>query len=186
MSEPTDTPVVRHPLRLADLPQRKTTRVSLRPTPAQMAELGAVLGLDALRKLSFTAELTPLRGADWQLTAALGATVVQPCRVSLEPVTTRIEETVVRHYLSSWQEAQESEAEMPEDDTAEPLPSVIDLGAVMEEALALAIPAFPRADGVEDLSLAASPPGAAPLTEETVKPFAGLADLKAKLERGED
>jgi len=45
------------------------------------------------------------------------------------------------------------------------------------------VPAYPRADGVEDLDLVAAPPGAEPLTEDTVKPFAGLAALKAQMEK---
>ncbi len=43
----------------------------------------------------------------------------------------------------------DDEAEMPEDDTAEPLPEVIDPGAVMFEALALALPDYPRAPKAE-------------------------------------
>jgi uncharacterized metal-binding protein YceD (DUF177 family) len=179
-------PIVSHPLRLSDLGQRKATHVRLAPDAAQMKALAEALAISDLRKLTFDAELRPARGADWILEARLGATVVQPCRVSLEPVTTRIDEVVRRQYLSNWQDAVEDEAEMPDDETAEPLPAMIDLGAVMEEALALALPAFPRADSVEIIDLTAAPKGAVALNDDAVKPFAGLAGLKAQLEKDKD
>ena len=71
---------------------------------------------------------------------------------------------------------------MPEDDEAEPLPAVLDLSEVMQEALALALPAFPRAEGVELGEAVYTEPGAEPMTEEKVKPFAGLAALKKRME----
>ena len=67
----------------------------------------------------------------------LGATVTQACVVTLAPVITRIEETVTRRYLADMPEPEGEEVEMPEDDSAEPLPVIIDPGAVMIEALAL-------------------------------------------------
>ncbi len=67
------------------------------------------------------------------------------------------------------------------DETVEPLPAVIDAGAVMVEALTLALPPYPRAAEAEFAGAAAAPEGAAPLTEEeTTRPFAGLADLLKK------
>lgn len=171
-----------HPVRLADLPQRKTTRIVIAPDASQCVALAAALGVSAVRKLRFEVALTPRKGADWDLVGQLGATVEQPCRVSLVPVNTRIEEPVERHYVADWEDVTDAEAEMPEDDTVEPLPATIDVGAVMEEALALAIPVYPRAEGVEDVNLQAAPPGADPLDEAAVKPFAGLAGLKAQME----
>ncbi len=79
---------------------------------------------------------------DWRLEAKLGATVVQPCVVTAEPVTTRIDDPVTRRYLAQMPEPQGDEVEMPEDDSAEPLPDVLDLSAVMAEALALALPLY--------------------------------------------
>ena len=75
---------------------------------------------------------------------------------------------------------------MPEDDTAEPLPEVIDLTEVTREALALALPLYPRAPGAELGEAVFAAPGTAPIRDEDLKPFAGLAALKAKLEPGGD
>jgi uncharacterized metal-binding protein YceD (DUF177 family) len=72
--------------------------------------------------------------------------VVQPCVVTLEPVTTRIEEPVERRFRAELPEPLPgAEVEMPEDDALEPLPETLDLGRVMTEALALAVPEYPRA-----------------------------------------
>ena len=175
-------PVLSHPLRPADLSQRKPTHVRLVPDAGQLEELSDRLGVDALRKVRLEGELRPGPGRDWTLEAALGATIVQPCRVTTDPVTTRIEEPVRRHYSADYDAPTSTELEMPEDDSLEPLPSVIDMGDVLEEALTLAIPAFPRAPSADGLDLSATPPGAAPIEDDEAKPFAALSALKDKLQ----
>jgi uncharacterized metal-binding protein YceD (DUF177 family) len=141
------------------------------------------MGISGVKKLLFEGQLTPNGRGDWRLDATLGATVVQPCVVTLAPVTTRIDEKVTRRFLSRWSEPEAgSETEMPEDDTTEPLGSAIDPAAVMAEALALALPDYPRAEGADLGTAVFTEPGAEPLTDEAAKPFAGLADLKKKLE----
>ncbi|MEM7710778.1 MAG: DUF177 domain-containing protein [Pseudomonadota bacterium] len=178
-------PILSHPLRLADLPQRKPTTMRLVPDEGQLEALADRLDVDVFRKVRFDATLAPEAGRDWILSGKLAATVVQPCRVTTDPVTTRIEEAVTRRYTPDVPEPSGEEMEMPEDDGVEALPETLDLGEVLEEALALAIPDFPRAEGVEDIDLAAAPPGAEPLDDDAAKPFAGLAALKARME-GDD
>jgi uncharacterized metal-binding protein YceD (DUF177 family) len=179
-------PVLSHPLRLADLPQGRPTALRLVPDDGQLAALADRLDVDLVRKVRLDATLSPGPGRDWTLSGRLGATVVQPCRVTTEPVTTRIEELVSRRYTPDMPEPSGDEMEMPEDDGVEPLPTMLDVGEVLEEALSLAIPAFPRAEGAGEVDLTATPPGAAPIDDASVKPFAGLADLKSKLERGDE
>jgi len=178
-------PVLSHPVRFADMPQRKVSRVRLVPDVGQLEALADRLDVDAFRKVLLDVELSPGPGRDWTLTGKLGATVVQPCRVTTEPVVTRIDEPVTRRYTPDLTTPEGEEVEMPEDDSLEPLPKVLDLGDVLEEALALLIPEFPRAEGAEDIDLTVQPPGAEPLSDEAVKPFAGLAALKARMEGGE-
>jgi len=170
------------PVRLADLGHRGI-EFEIVPGPEILDDLARRLDLLALRKLRLAGHLRPDGPRDWRLEAQLGATVVQPCRVTLEPVTTRIDEPVVRRYLARWDTPSETEAEMPEDDTAEPLPETVDLSAVAAEALALALPAFPRADGADLDVQAFTEPGKAPLTDDDVKPFAGLAGLRDRLRK---
>jgi uncharacterized metal-binding protein YceD (DUF177 family) len=168
-------------LRLGTLSTRGPTAFDVIPDAATLETMKSRLGLSGLRNLRLVGEIAPIGRQDWRLDARLGATVVQPCAVTNAPVTSRIEEVVERRYLADWTEPEEAELEMPEDDTAEPLPDTVDLLAVLEEALALALPVFPRAPDAELGEVAAAPPGAAPIEEEP-SPFAALADLKKRME----
>jgi uncharacterized metal-binding protein YceD (DUF177 family) len=170
-------------LRLADLPTRKITQISYIPNAEAMAQLADEMDLSALRKMRLEGTLQPLGNKDWQLQARLGATVVQPCGVTLEPVTTRIEEPIFRQYLSDWEAPTGAEAEMDGDDTSDPLPETLDLAEIAAEALAMAVPRYPRVEGATLGQADFAEPGVAPLTDDDVKPFAGLAGLKAKLEK---
>jgi uncharacterized metal-binding protein YceD (DUF177 family) len=171
-------------IRIADLPAGKPHSFLLQPDREDLTRLAERLGIPAVRKIRFEGQLQPLGQKDWQLKARLGATVVQPCIVTLDPVTTRLEEDVSRTYRADLpEETLTGELEMPEDDSEEPLPRLLDLGEVMLEALALALPLYPRADGVGYGDTQVAEPGTAPLTDEEVKPFAGLKTLRDKLEK---
>ena len=162
------------PLRLADLNARAGARFRLTPTTEARAELAADLGVERIRKLTFQGSLTPQGRHDWRLEGTLGATVVQACVVTAAPVTTRVDTPVTRHYLRKMPSPQGPEAEIPEDDTLEPLTPEIDPGLVMAEALALALPDYPRAEGADlpDWITGAGAEDARP------NPFAALAGLK--------
>ncbi len=172
------------PLRVAQLAGRKATQIDLQPDAATRAQIAQMLGLDSLRKFRFTAKLQPFGKSDWEVIGTVGATVVQPCAVTLAPVSTRIDEAVTRRFLANMPAPEGMEIEMPEDDTLEPLGAEIDISAIALEALSLALPAFPRAptalEGPE-IMLESRPEGAAPIQPEQSKPFAALAELRAKL-----
>lgn len=170
-----------HTIRLADLTARTATDILLEPDAGARAALASALGIPAIRKLRFDARLAPRGKRDWVLRADLGATVVQDCVATLAPVTTRIDETVTRSYLADYATPEGGEVEMPEDDTAEPLPDSLELYDVLHEALALALPPFPRADGAEPAVTAVTEPGKTPMTDDDARPFAGLAGLRDRL-----
>ncbi len=101
-----------------------------------------------MTELSFKGAIRPVGRGDFALEGHLTARVTQPCVVTLEPVLTLVEREVSRRYLAEFEQPTEAEAaEMPEDDSAEPLGDVIDPAAVMIEDLALALPDYPRAAG---------------------------------------
>ncbi|MEM8774516.1 MAG: DUF177 domain-containing protein [Pseudomonadota bacterium] len=141
------------------------------------------LGLLGLKKLRFEGTITPVESKDWLLEGKLGATVVQSCVVTLEPVTTRLEEFVSRRFIESIEETYTAgeESAMPDDDSVDVLGNVINLIDVLSEALSLALPAYPRKPGLEFSEALAAPPGVKPLSDEDTKPFAGLAQLREKL-----
>jgi uncharacterized metal-binding protein YceD (DUF177 family) len=170
-----------HIVRLDD-GSRIADAFELAPPAGVRGALAQRLGILGLRKLRFAGRLEPEGKRDWRLMAELGATVVQSCVVTLAPVTTRIDEPMERRYLAQMPDLPDGdEIEMP-DDMVEPLPAALDLGAVMAEALALALPPWPRAEGVEYGQGAYAEPGTQPLTDDDARPFAGLKGLIRKRE----
>jgi uncharacterized metal-binding protein YceD (DUF177 family) len=180
---PQDDAFPRKVVRLAEQQGRKPIEFVIEPDAAGRAAIAQALDISGIRKLRIAGSLIPTARRDWRLEADLGATVVQPCVVTLAPVTTRIDEKVVRTYLSDLPPPAPGEVEMPEDDTIEPLPASLDLAEVMVEALALALPAYPRAPGADLGEMTVTAPGLTPLDADAVRPFAGL---KAALGRKDD
>ena len=181
MSETPAPSPLRHPMPVRQLSTRKATRFDLTPDEATRAALAAHVGLIALPFLRFKGEVQPKGRNDMALTATLEAVVVQPCSVTLVPVTSRLTETVERRYLADFAEATGDEVELDGNDTDEPLPEVIDAGQVATEALILALPLYPRAAGAALGAAVFAPPGAEPLLDTDLRPFAGLAALRATL-----
>ncbi len=156
----------------------------IEPDAETRAGMAETLGLIAVKKLRLEGKLTPEEAQDWRLEAMLGATVVQPCVATLDPVTTRIDAPVLRRYLADMPDMPEGdEIEMPEDESAEPLPSEIELLALTIEALALNVPDYPRSADAEAIETVFAAPGVTPMSDEEAKPFAGLAALRDKLEK---
>ena len=159
---------------------------SLKLSDEARTEMAKTLDLLALKKPSLIGTLKPHGADDWLLQARMGATVQQACVITLAPVGARIEESVERLFvriMPSFDELEEdAEVEMPEDERAEPLENTINLADVFREALSLALPPYPRAEGASLESAVFTEEGKAALTDEDTKPFAGLAALKAKLQ----
>ncbi len=178
--------VLRHSLEVASLARYTGERhIDLVPDADELAALSGQLGASILRKVSLKGQLEPVGKRDWLLTARLGATIIQPCVATLAPVTTRVEEDVVRLWQAEIGDKAEagSEEEMPGDTSEEQLGNTIDLGQVLVESLALAVPLYPRAEGVEMEQAVFAAPGIAPMHDEDARPFAGLAALRGKLEK---
>ena len=167
-------------IRLSEL--TKPTQFDLAPDNEARVAIADRLEITAIKKLRFSGALTPEGDSDWRLEAMLGATVIQPCVSTLDPVTTRLDEKIVRRYLSDPPQLPEGdEIEMPEDETIEPLPDTLDLDAVMEEALALSLPIWPRAAGVDPVDMRVSAPGVVPLSDDDAKPFSSLNSIRDRL-----
>lgn len=178
-------------LSLRDLPAREGRPIVETATDDERAAIAAAMELSALS--GFTVEARVQREYDlgWRLEGRIRADVVQECVITLKPVESRINESFLRMFrpMSEEEEAAENMAEVSLDplgeDPPEPLGSGIDLGAVALESLALALDPYPRAPGAVFTPVQAQPPGAAPLTDEAVRPFAALGALK-KSDRDDD
>ncbi|EIE52219.1 hypothetical protein AL036_05220 [Salipiger aestuarii] len=175
-------------LRVAGLRTGTPTVFDLRPDDKARAAIAARLGLLSLRKLRFSGALIPEGRDAWRLDATLGATVAQPCVVTLEPVTTRIDEPVERVWrpiAAPSDRTDGAEIEISGDDI-DPLPEVIDLRAVLTEALALALPLYPHAPGAREVTKSLDAAAAPDPEDERPNPFAALEGLKSKLGAGSD
>ncbi len=169
-----------HPLRVTRLSAKVPTTFDLSPDAAARAALAADLGISAIDAMTFRGTLTPVGRRDFTLEAVLAARVVQPCVVTLQPVTTTLRDTVLRRFSRDYRDPTGDEMEL-EDDTVEPLPEVIDIGAVATEALALMLPEYPRARGAVFATADLSDNDQGDNLADRPKPFAGLADLATKL-----
>ncbi len=167
--------------RVSDLSQKQGASFSLTPSADALREIESALGLQAVRKVRFEGDLSTFGKRDWQLNGKLGATVVQSCVVTLEPVTTRIDTDVTRQFIADYEAPSEEEYELTDDENIEPLPTEIDVFEILKESLALALPPYPRKENAELTTSAYTEPGKKAMTDEDVKPFAGLAALRDKL-----
>ena len=183
----TDNAQKTRKLRVAGLDTQKPTPFKLEPSAPQRKAIAAQLKLIELRKVRFEGRIAPTGDADWTLTGDLGATVVQPCVLTLEPVSTRIDVPVSRLFLAKWETApvSDEEVEINPDDNSEPLNTHIDMDAILIEALSLALPLYPKAEGASLETTSFSKAGVTPMTDEAARPFAGLASLRDKLKKDE-
>jgi uncharacterized metal-binding protein YceD (DUF177 family) len=164
----------------ATIAGKKPLHFTYAPEAEARAAIAAHLGLINLPKLVLKGSFAPQGRGDVVLRAQLSAQVVQPCTITLEPVTSRLHSDVSRDYLRDFAQPDALEAELgPEDQ--EPLPESFDIAAIAIEELTLALPLYPRAKGAVLDSVIAAPKGAAPLTDAALRPFAGLADLAAAM-----
>ncbi len=155
----------------------------LAPDAAETKALARLLGARSVRKMRFAGQLAPAGKEVWILSAHLGATVIQRCVVTLDPVTTRIDMDLRRRFVPADPRAGAEIILSPhdeDDDEIETLSDRLDLGRIAVEALALALPAYPRREGVSLATALPQDPGAS-LNDGVVKPFAGLAALRDKL-----
>ena len=181
MADPTKTPEI---LRVADLSPSRGLVLNLVADAAMRAQMAELLDLPSVRKLSFRGTLTGIGKRDWELRGDLGATAEQSCVITLESITTRIDVPLRRQFLEHMPTpSTDEEMEMPEDESSEPLAEFIDMPRILTEALALALPDYPRKDGATLTQTVFTTPGSTPMSDDDAKPFAGLAALKQNLDK---
>lgn len=179
------TPPFLRPFRAAQLPRAVATAFDLTPTADELPGIERFLGLQSLSGLRFKGTLIGVGETDWRAEGRLTATTTQGCVITLAPVVQSVDEQVRRGYtpLTTGEDGAEIDLDPDADDDDDPdgFTDEIDLGQLALETLALALDPYPRAkDAVLDRHLFA-PPGTEPLSDEAIKPFAKLAELKEKL-----
>lgn len=152
------------------------------PTEDETNEMAALFDVVSIRKMRFQGVIAPFEDNGWLLEGKLGVSVSQNCVVTLERVRTRLDLDIRRIFTPmAAPDENEITLDASHNDEIEPLGKEIDLGLVAMEALALAIPEYPRVEGAELPESSFSPPETSDIEEEAPKPFAGLAALKEKL-----
>jgi uncharacterized metal-binding protein YceD (DUF177 family) len=171
-----------HLLRIADLKQSGKTAFDITFSSDELQSARDELDLVKMTKMRFRGTIAPSGTSDWELTAEVGASVVQSCVVTLAPVKTRIDEPVYRLYRKDMPEFEEGSVnEMELEDYEEPLGTEFDLFAIAKEAVSLALPPYPKAAGAKLESGQFAEEGVTPMTDDDAKPFASLAALKDNL-----
>ncbi|WP_298491728.1 YceD family protein [uncultured Maritimibacter sp.] len=173
-------------LKVSELDHTRPQDIAVSLSDAQATALARLLGIEDARKVRLTGVLAPVGRRDWRFKGTLGATVVQPCVVTLAPVTSRIDDPVERTWIEGLEPVTAEESEIPEDVTQEPLGPVIDIGTLLSESLALSLPLYPRADDAELGEAVFTEPGKDAMRDEDTRPFASLAALRDKLKDSPD
>ena len=172
-------------VRFSEINQSKPFDFHLMLSDQKVAELVKRLDLLSIKKVSLVGKLSPLSTNEWSLKAELRATVKQKCVISLKPVKTIVCETINRTFspaaLQNTSEADDDgTSPVIFDDTLHELNDEIDLTEIIFEELTLILPLYPKIKGAELGYYSVTEPGAKPLNEENIKPFAQLSELKDK------
>ncbi len=176
------------PVALADL-TGASQRYEGSATAEECAALAARFDLPEVGALSWRVTSAPWRGGV-RLSGRIEARAVQECGVTLDPVPAVIDESFERGFLPDAElfaeDSPGAEHEIVADPTLgeipEPLTDPLDIGAVVAEEFGMALDPYPRREGLDENAVyTAQPAGAEPLTDDAVKPFAGLADLAKRM-----
>lgn len=177
---------ITYPLRISEIPKSKAMPFDVVFTDRDLQVIAGILTAQSVKKMRINGKLIPSGTKDWQLTAMVGATVIQTCVVTLDPVQTRIDTPVSLTYVADYAlKSDESVVEMTTDETIEPLTDEIDLASIAIEAVAMALPDYPRSQNATLETTVFTESGITPMTDEDTKPFASLASLKDKLSKDE-
>jgi hypothetical protein len=153
---------ISHPVRASTIRKEPVT-VVVEGDAASLAQLAALYGLPAIRKLRGVFELRHLRGGIVAARLALQAAVTQVCVITLEPFDAEVIEDSVLHFIPAASVPEGAEAELAAEALEGPdeIPyanDTIDLGAALAEQLALALDPYPRKPGAVLPAAAAAGP----------------------------
>lgn len=176
----TDTDITRTWIHLTtDIPSRGMD-AQRTATPEERADLARCLEIPAVERLEVRYQIKPLSGGRYRLDGTLKASVVQSCIVTLDPVPTTLEDRMEVEFRSD--PAKEPQGKLGEELIVLEVPEYeplehnrLEVGRIVAETLAAALPAYPRATGAALEKNEAGPPEPGP-----VNPFAALAGWKPK------
>ena len=167
---------------VSQLSQNKIHKFSIKFENKDLSDYVNLLNLRRISKVTISGKIVAEGNKNWLLNAKIGASVTQGCVVTMEDVNTRIDQKILRHYYADYQSHEETlTSEEDLDPDAEEIPHEINLLTLTMEAISIILNDFPRKDGIVIDPVLSAPKGVKPLTDDAVKPFAGLASLRDKL-----
>lgn len=174
------------PVAVGRLSRKRPTAFAIAAEAGELAALAAFLGVARVDRLSFEGTIAPAGEEGWQVQGRMSAALEQTCVVSLEPVPVSHEAELERLYLPEGRLPPLREVSVEPDEADEPdaFTTTIDPGLLALESLALMLDPYPRAAGAELGPASSAPPGAEPIDDAELRPFAGLAALKDRLGKG--
>ena len=164
-------------IRVEDIPQAGAA-FTLTADEDVRASIARETGVLDLPRLEATFEIDRRGKAGLRVAGQVAATVIQACVVTLEPVTSELDEAIDVVFVPESEREQQKPvdiaiaAEAVDDEPESLVGGTLDLGALATEFLVLGIDPYPRKPD------AAFEPPASPGAD--AGPFAALAALKAK------
>lgn len=159
-------------VRFAEVDAKGKT-VLINATESDCRELSARLRILSLADVKAKLVLKRVSKHLINLTGTLSCKAVQECVVTLEPVETVIDTEFEVTFSEEKQELAEDTV-MP-DLTIEPVENgVTDLGEIVAQQISIALPDYPRADGVAFEGHIEAPEALLPPEQRTSRPFATL------------
>ena len=167
---------------VAELSQNKPYKFSLKWEQPELNAYLAPMDLRALSKVTIIGQIVAEGGKNWYLSAKVGATAVQTCVITMEDIKTRLDKNISRRYFADFESYEVTlTSEEVLDDEAEAVPEKIDILKLALETISIGLDDFPRKEGTALEPVLSAPKGVVPLTDDAIKPFAGLASLRDKL-----
>ena len=171
------------PIKVATLSRSQAKNFDIHPDASEKAEIAKFLGIAGLSDFRFKGQILGDEDEGWLIKGRLTAKAVQKCVITLDDVPESIDEAVQRKYVPESEEAAAGEIDLDPDTDDDPdfFTDAVDPSHLALEALSLALDPYPRAENADLDQTGFAAPGVKPLTDDDVKPFAGLAELKEKL-----
>ena len=164
-----------------DIPSRGAD-AQRKATPEECALLAKELDIPSVERLEVRYNIKPLSGGCYRLDGTLKAEVVQTCIVTLDPVRSAIDDRIEVEFRADVTHEPQGKLgeelivlEVTEYELLEH--NRLDVGRIVAETLAAAMPAYPRSPGaaLEQNEAGPAEPGPA-------SPFSALAGWKPKKE----
>lgn len=179
MTTPAPTPPLVRRLLPTEVPPAGT-HVVIEADAAARVALAGLAGALSVERMRADFDVKPWGRDGWSVDGRVVAELTQACVVTLEPVTTRVDETVALKLvppeaMARYEEKLDDEGGIDVDpalDLPEPIEDgMIDLGAIALEHFLVGVEPYPRKDGAEfDAEASGVGEGRAELS-----PFAALA-----------